>query len=407
MTIRDSRVISGPELAASDDEDHLAAAAPVGESDACRVASARVALVQGLVPEYRVQFMEDLRKLLGGAFTVAAGTEHFEKSVVPTCTAGVVDLDLTNRFLLGRRLLFQHGYRLALQQAEVVVLELNPRIITTWLALLELRISGRRAILWGHFAGRRQDEPEPRLLRRLQVRLAHGVIAYTAEEAGKFERRFPRLEVSAAPNATEPADAIETSRIVASDLSQRTDLIYVGRFTAGKRPDLLVQGFIQALETGTIPERARLVLVGEGPMKAGVRELIASHGLASRILLPSSTFDSAALDEHYSTAVASVCGGYVGLNITQSLRRGVPMIFPRIANHAPEASIGLAGATAFPFDPNSVAGFTSELARVWALAESNPFPYGAIAESFGERYTTEIMASGFARAVEAQLSDNR
>ena len=55
-----------------------------------------------------------------------------------------------NRYLLGRRLLWQAGCSRAVVAAEVAVLELNPRVLSSWAVLLARRTLRRPTVLWGH-----------------------------------------------------------------------------------------------------------------------------------------------------------------------------------------------------------------------------------------------------------------
>ena len=193
------------------------------------------------VPGYREVFIEDLRHALPG-LVVAAGAEYFEASVRTRSMERTVDAPLRNRFMFGRRLGYQHGYRRLVRTSDVVVAELNPRTLSTWLALIECRCSRRRMLLWGHYLGRALNAKRPGLVRRLQVRLSQGVITYTTADADRFRRRFPRLSVHAAPNSTERRTDVE----MVTD-TRRNDFLYVGRVIDSKFLDLIIDGFARCV----------------------------------------------------------------------------------------------------------------------------------------------------------------
>jgi glycosyltransferase involved in cell wall biosynthesis len=350
-----------------------------------------VTVVQCAMGGYRTAFVDELRARLDDRLTLAVGDHHIDPSLRTAITRTARDTHLANRFLFGRRLVFQHGYRRAIRHADVWVLELNPRIVTTWLAALEGRLRHRPVLLWGHHVGRRLGETGPRTLRRLQVRLAGAVLAYTDAEADAFRASYPGLRVHVAPNAIDRSDHLA----LPAD-GPRTDLVSIGRLVADKRNDLLVDGFTRALRDGRIPADARLLIVGDGPERDALDKQIADLGVTANVVLQPGTFDPATIDALYAHAVAAACGGYVGLNITQSLTRGVPFVYPRVANHSPEVSLAHDGVDAIAFHPNTPDAVADAIARVWHTAADHT----AIQQA-ARRYTVEAMVDGFVDAIEA------
>ena len=334
---------------------------------------------------------------LGDRLVVACGGDHFERSVKSDPSTKVVDIELGNVFLMGRRLLYQRGYRRAAAGAGTIVLELNPRVINTWLALIESKVRGRRTVLWGHHLGRRLAETHPRLLRRIQVRLCSALLAYTDDDAAQMRVQYPTKPVFVAPNATERArDTAVLGRL------RRTDFLYVGRLTEGKRPGLLLSGFAAARTAGLIPSETRMLFVGEGPLKIGLGQEAQRLTLGDRVIFVDGTFDSKELNRLYASAIAGVCGGYVGLNITQSLSRGVPFVYPAIANHSPEVALARPGFNAFSFDPPDAASAASTaLADAWSASNRGTIDHEAIRDAAVARYSIESMAKGFLEAVNA------
>ena len=358
---------------------------------------ARFAIVQGVVPAYRTPLFLALRSELGQQLAVVSGQAHFEQSVTSDRSVNVVDVGLSNVFMFGRRLLYQRGYRRATTGTDTIVLELNPRVINTWLSLIESRITGRRTVLWGHHLGRRAGETRPRLVRRVHVGLCTALLAYTDDDAISMRATYPGKDVFVAPNATER----KRDSALAID-RRRTDFLFVGRLTDGKRPGLLLSGFAAALRNGLLPSAARLLFVGEGPLKASLEREAERLALGNRVVFVAGTFDSALLNDLYASTVAGVCGGYVGLNITQSLSRGVPFVYPTAANHSPEISLARPGFNAFPFDPSDAAGTAAALGEAWSANEQELIDHNAIREAVVSRYSIESMVSGFLEALQIQ-----
>jgi len=353
----------------------------------------KVTLVQLTLPEYRTAFIEGLKDALPG-LRVAAGISQLDPTVGLGLPGELIDVSMTNRFVLRRRLAYQSGARQALLPADVWVLELNPRVINTWLALLEARLRGRRALLWGHFVGRRNNEVGPRFARRWQVRLASGVIAYTFEDRDRFASFFPGVAAFCGPNAIE-----RSSQIPPPGRGPRDSFLYVGRLVEAKGLETLVEAFRLAVASSFVPVTTRLVLVGDGPLRQEMLTVAErSKGDLTIEVLPG-TFSSAQLNRLYDSAIAGVCAGYVGLNLTQSLSRGVPFVYPLRAPHAPEVVLADEGRNAFPFEPTDASAMSEALGEAWRCVQSGALSFEQIQRDVLERYSVECMVEGFVEAI--------
>lgn len=354
---------------------------------------AKVALIQLTLPGYRTAFIEGLKGALPG-MRVAAGISQLDPTVGLGLPRELVDISLINRFFLRRRLAYQPGARRALLPADVWLLELNPRVINTWLALLEARLRGRRALLWGHFVGRRNNETGPRFARRWQVRLASGVIAYTFEDRDRFASFFPGVAAYCGPNAIE-----RSSQIPPPGRGPRDSFLYVGRLVEAKGLETLVEAFRLAVAASLVPATTRLVLVGDGPLR---QQLLAAAERSKEdftIEVLPGTFSAAQLNCLYDSAIAGVCAGYVGLNLTQSLSRGVPFVYPLRAPHAPEVVLAAEGRNAFSFEPTDACAMSEALGAAWRSVQSGALNFDQIQRDVLERYSVERMVEGFVDAI--------
>lgn len=348
----------------------------------------KITLVQLTLAGYRASFVRTLRE--SGEVLIAAGHEHLEPSVRRGVPDEHVDVDLRTVFLLRRRLAVQIGAWSALRQSRLWVLELNPRILTTWYYVALARVTRRRVYLWGHYLGRRVGEARPRFARRLQVKMAHGVVAYTEADAAMFRSRFPRSRVFLAPNAVDRADEIPMAT-----QGERGHFLSVGRLAPGKRVDLIIDGFGEACTSGRLPADIRLVIVGSGPSEADVRTSIEESRVHERIDLFPGTFDKALLGRLYAGAIAAVCGGYVGLNITQSLAQGVPFVYALESNHSPEVSLAKPGYNAWPFAPATAEAMADALVAVWVAVTDGTVDQSVIQRETLAVYSVENMSQGF------------
>jgi glycosyltransferase involved in cell wall biosynthesis len=340
-----------------------------------------VLLVQTCLPDYRQRFVSELERRLGPDLRVLVGTDHFDGTSSSRVDGPSVDLADRNRFLLGRRLLWQRDALRSGIAAGTVVIELNPRILSSWSVLLVRRALGRRTVVWGHSRGRGGGDP----LRRMMRRTAGAVVVYTETECREIAAADPHALVVAAPNAVYPAASM---RLVEAG----PDLVWIGRMVAAKKPELAVRAFAAAVDR--LPTACRLVMAGDGPLSPAVRELVGQSGLADRVLLLGHVPPDR-VAAVFTGAAATVCTGYVGLNLVQSLGFGVPVLYALQEPHSPE----IEAAT-----PANSCGFASDDAAALATAMLAVFDgwapdRAAIAERCRQVYSVEAMADGFLAAV--------
>ena len=343
--------------------------------------SPRILLVQTCLPDYRQGFVSELERRLDPDLRVLVGADHFDGTSSSHVDGPSVVVADRNLFLLGRRLLWQRDVVRFGIAAGAVVIELNPRIVSSWSVLLVRRLLGRRTVAWGHSSGRGGGAA----LRGLMGRLASAVVVYTETERRELAPTIPGTPVFPAPNAIYPAASMRP--VVAGP-----DLVWVGRMVAAKKPELAVRGFAAAVDR--LPTDCRLVMAGDGPLLPVVRELVDRLGLADRVRLPGHVPPDR-VAEVFAGAAATVCTGYVGLNLVQSLGFGVPVLYALAEPHSPE----IEAAT-----PANSVGFVSDDADALAAAMLTVFDgwapdREAIAERCRQAYSVEAMADGFLAAV--------
>jgi glycosyltransferase involved in cell wall biosynthesis len=341
----------------------------------------RVLLIQTCLPDYRQRFVTELERRLGRDLLVAVGTDHFDGTSSSDVDGQSVSLAHRNVFLLGRRLLWQRDVVRSGIASSAVVIELNPRILSSWLILLIRRSLGRRTIAWGHSRGRAGGTA----LRNLMRRMSSAVIVYTETEREDLVATAPGMLVVAAPNAVYPAESMKP-------VEKGQSLVWVGRMVATKKPELAVRGFAAALDH--LPAHCQLVMAGDGPLRPAVRQLVDRLELADRVRLPGHVPPDH-MAEVFAGAAATICTGYVGLNMVQSLGFGVPVLYAIQEPHSPE----IEAAT-----PANSVRFASDDADALAAAMVSVFDgwtpdRPAIAERCRQTYSVEAMVDGFLAAV--------
>lgn len=345
-------------------------------------------VVQTIVPDYRVEFFAELTERVD-CLTLLCGNSYFEKSVA---TSPDVRIRLRNRFLLKRRLLWQSGVLgKCFGRASVVVLEMNPRIITNWIILFGRRIMRSHTVLWGHAWARSGPASQSEPARRLMRALAHATVVYTDSQKQDLLDRYPAAHVFSAPNAIyHRADSVVTTD------SLPLDILCVGRLVEAKRPALLLDAFTSSV--ANLPSTSCLVFVGDGPMRRSLEDAV-PISLRRRVRFLGHVSDRKQLAELYGMAAVAVSPGYVGLNLIQSLFFGVPFLYADDEPHAPEIEAARSDYTK-KFRARDVTDLSTCLIEIFGSSCAGVYPTRkAIAAETARLYCVERMAEGFIGAL--------
>ena len=349
-----------------------------------------------VLPAYRDFFLEEAVQRASAAgidIDFCAGDAHIDPTVKTGSHPGLVRL--ANVGLMGRKLMYQRGISSAVRGADVVVVDLNPRMLSAWLILLRGRVLGVRTLVWGHILPRKGESAKTVPLRRAMRRLARGVISYTWTDAGRVRTEDPDVPVWVAANGLYPA-----SDLGYADETPRDAILYVGRMEKAKKPELLLEAF--ALAADDLPAGTRLVFAGSGSELEPLRQRAEDLAVGDRVefLGYVGTYDR--LKALYESSLMSVSPGYVGLSLTQSLGFGVPMIVADDEPHAPEVEL---------FDESCGRWFTADSATALATAmvseaASPRRDRDLLVERVKRRYSSSAMADGFVDALRGRRSSD-
>jgi glycosyltransferase involved in cell wall biosynthesis len=345
----------------------------------------QLAIIQTTAPDYREPLWEELRRQatgLGGQVTIYAGPEHFDRTTLTSPGSRNLVRAVRNLFLLRRRLLVQLLPMTTLLTVDVAIAEANPRILSTSVLLILRRALRRRTLLWGHALSRRHLDPWPR---RVVRALSDGYVCYTNTDARYLSTKYPRLPVTAAPNALARAKDIKPRATAGA-----TNFIYVGRMIEAKRPELLLRGFIAASDS--LPSQCRLVMVGDGPLLGHIRRLARESPSSHRIDVLGHIGDQDGLTMTYRHALAAVSPGYVGLSVIQAQGHGVPMIVADDEPHSPEIEATQAGFNAVFFHAGSAKALARALREVWQDRDAWLSRSATISRVCAEKYSLESQA---------------
>ncbi len=288
----------------------------------------KVALQQRVIPAYRAPFFDLLAQYCAGGLTVFAGRPLPVEGITPATRLEVA------RFVPARNrhftdpsrntyLCWQQGILdwLRSEDPDALIVEANPRNLSTWRAVAWMKRRGRRVVGWGlgappqpGIAGKLLDAWRRAFLRRLDA-----VIAYSRRGAVQYHALgMPPERIFVAVNAVAPRPT-QSPPTRPPDFAEKPVVLFVGRLQARKRLDLLFQA-CAALP----PERQpRVIVVGDGPARAHFEAL-------AQQVYPQVEFvgarHGADLDPLFTQADLFVLPGTGGLAVQQALAHGLPVI---------------------------------------------------------------------------------
>jgi glycosyltransferase involved in cell wall biosynthesis len=289
----------------------------------------RLGIQQRVLPVYRVPFFEALARACQGGMALFAGQPRPEEAIAVAGRLEAARLTRTRNFQPispGSPFYFcwQAGLGQWLEgwQPEALVIEANPRLMSTRAAVRWMRRRGRPVIGWGLGAPYIGGPPPLAGLLRLDrarfLRSLDGLIAYSQRGAAEYiSQGLPADRVVVAPNAVSPRPAAPPAPRRA-EVDGEPVILFVGRLQARKRIELLLHA-CAALPPAIQP---RLWIVGDGPAMS------IFQALASRVY-PRAEFVGArhgADLEPFFGADLFVLPGTGGLAVQQAMAHGLPVV---------------------------------------------------------------------------------
>jgi len=355
-----------------------------------------VFVLQRILPDYREGFYAALQQLIPNKFVVTNGVDRFTDALKPSAQSAEWILPIHNTYCLRNRLLWQSGRWRQIIAAPLLVAELNPRIVSTWLLLVIRRVLRRPSVLWGHSRSLGNRQWLISRLRFWQCRLADGILAYTDHQAGEFRLEVKGRDVFVAPNA-----CVDESQCKVACNSDRFGILYVGRLIAEKNLRMLFQAFSIASEQ--LPKEVTLEIVGDGPLRAELQSLAKQFRLEGRIHFHGHVVQPGELARIYALAICSVSPGYVGLTAIQSIARGVPIVVADKEAHSPEIEACIEGKTALFFAAGSAQCLAERIIELYLHKQTWEARRESLSSFVKTTYTYQAMARGFANMVEVMI----
>jgi len=281
--------------------------------------SGRVALQQRVLPLYRAGFVDGLADRCDGGLGLFAGSARPDEAIVAADHVRAARWTRARNWHVlrgGAYFCYQRGLTGWLSQLdpEVLIVEANPRYLSTPRAVEWMHSRGRPVLGWG--LGAPRGGALTAWLRHRFLRGLSGVIAYSTRGAGEYAAAgIPVERIYVAPNAVEAPPRRMPVRRLARGRPAR--LIFVGRLQRRKRVDDLLAACAAA---SPAPE---VWIVGDGPDRARLQSIAARD-------FPAAVFTGSvrgeALRRLLDRADLFVLPGTGGLALQQAMARGLPVI---------------------------------------------------------------------------------
>ncbi|MBK9924763.1 MAG: glycosyltransferase family 4 protein [Anaerolineales bacterium] len=286
----------------------------------------KLALQQRVLPNYRAPFFDLLASACDGGMSLFTGLPRPSEGITTTDKLQVADYKIGNNIhLLGGSLYLCHQRGLIEwleeQNPDALIVEANPRYLSTPAAVKWMREQGKPVIGWGLGAPRASGFREQK--RAAFLGQFNAMIAYSQRGANEYaEQGFPLDYLFVAHNSVSPSPTWPMPErpntfkpLIDSDVNQPC-VLFVGRLQARKNVDLLLGACAEI-------QNVRLVIVGDGPERESL-EMLAQE------IYPSAEFvgakHGAELKTYFEEADLFVLPGTGGLAVQEAMSYGLPII---------------------------------------------------------------------------------
>lgn len=370
-------------------------------------------VVQPTVAHYREPLLRRLLDSTRYDFDLVGRFKNSEESAndrIHSASSDVLEQVRSLRFANLRGYWWEHGQVREIWRGDHDAFVISGRIhtVSAWVACAVAALRGRTLIMWGH-GWKRPEAGLKRQVRLAFYRLTDGLLVYgdRARELGssygvpaeKIQVIYNSIYPKALTCLARESAAADAGRTPDDDAGSAGTIIYSSRLTTRHRLDLLAEAL------GEMPDAARpkLLIVGEGAERPRLEQVFADHGVDAQFL--GAVYDYEQLRGLYARADLAVSVGGAGLNVTQAMSFGVPVLAEDgNPDSSPEIEAVIEGVTGRYYQT----GDAGSLRRVLTELLAAPAQLRQLGEaSLGvvrERYTAEKHAAAIEDALGALLS---
>ena len=278
--------------------------------------------------------------------------------------------------------------------------------VPAWFAGVPVRIHGEHGRDVDDLDGNRRKY---QWMRRMYRPWVSHYVALSQDLAGYIEHRVgvPRQRISQIYNGVDVQlfrPALEPQPIPGCPFNTANHWIVgtVGRMQQVKDPVLLAQAFVRTLELApALRTRLRLVMVGDGPMRAPTQALLDSAGVGDLAWLPGERKDIATVMQGLNAFVLPSRAEGVSNTILEAMACGLPVVATAVGGNPELVADGRTGRLVASRD---VAGMADCIAR-WSAQPDLAASMGRAGRAEVEaRFSLEAMVEAYRRLYADRLA---
>ncbi|MBA4175607.1 MAG: sugar transferase [Leptothrix sp. (in: Bacteria)] len=237
-----------------------------------------------------------------------------------------------------------------------------------------------------------------------QIALGQDLASYTRDKVGVPADRLHSIYNGV--DTTRFAPAVRRQALAGSPFNDPALWLIgtVGRMRTVKAQPLLAQAFVQAVQLQpTLRERVRLVLVGDGPLRASCEAILQAAGMADLAWLPGERADVPDVMRSLDCfALPSLAEG-ISNTILEAMASGLPVLATRVGANAELVQDGSTGLVVPPNDPAALANGIVRLAQDGAGAAAMGRKGRVVAE---RQFSLPVMVQAYQAVYEQLLPCN-
>jgi glycosyltransferase involved in cell wall biosynthesis len=297
---------------------------------------------------------------------------------------------------------------------DTVIFFANPHFLTTWVATLAARVTGKRVLFWTQGWTLSHSGWKDRV-RCVFFRLAHGLLFYGRKaRLMAIERGFRPENTYVIGNSLDyksqvvhrelvTEEELRQTRSALFEFPNRPLLLCCARLEPYKRLDLVFEAMCHLRQEG---DEVNLLLVGAGSEKASLQR--AARDMSLSVHFYGACYDEATLARLFMAADVTVVPGNIGLTAIHSLAYGTPVItHDDHVSQAPESESIVPGVTGSFFSRENGRDLARAI-REWTESKTPRDVIRSRCYSIVERYFHPVCQREIIdRAVSAQPAEER
>lgn len=280
-------------------------------------------------------------------------------------------------------------------------------VVPAWAAGVPVRIHGEHGWTKQDPEGRRRRYQYVRRLYRpfvtRYVALSRHLEEYLERKVGVPAQRVSQMYNGVDTERFSPAQ--ERRPIAGCPFGGAEDWLigWVGRMDPVKDLLNLLHAFARAVDRSPVAaKQMRLVLVGDGPMRESVQQLIERHGLGARVWLAGERADVADIMRGLDCFVLPSLGEGISNTILEAMATRLPIVATRVGGNGELIEPGMTGLLVPPADVEALAEALLRYCRDRALARRHAKAARRVAES---RFSLARMVTDYSNLYEIALAE--